>query len=194
MKFYYHRTDIELEIPDDVYYPEEDSLFMAEVLEAMNLTNKQCLDMGTGSGFLAIIMYKKGGYVTAGDINLHTVYNAVKNAENNNAKIRGIQTDLFSNIVDEFDLIIFNPPYLPKDKYDDKEDTTGGDQGHETIEEFTKGIRSHLKPNGKALLLFSSLTNEETIKKIIAKRKLRYKELARKKLPWEELIIFEIMK
>lgn len=134
MKFYYHRTDIELEIPDDVYYPEEDSLFMAEVLEAMNLTNKQCLDMGTGSGFLAIIMYKKGGYVTAGDINLHTVYNAVKNAENNNAKIRGIQTDLFSNIVDEFDLIIFNPPYLPKDKYDDKEDTTGGDQGHETIE------------------------------------------------------------
>jgi release factor glutamine methyltransferase len=192
MKFYYHRRDIELDVPEDVYYPEEDSLFLAETLEKMDLNNKNCLDMGTGSGFLAILMYKKGAIVTASDINLQTLYVAMKNSQANTANINGIQSDLFRNIKGRFDLIVFNPPYLPKDKHDSKEDTTGGERGFETIEDFAKGLRKHLNPGGKALLLFSSITNEENVREIFRKRKFGFQIAARKKLPWEELAIAEI--
>ena len=102
-----------------------------------------------------------------------------------------IYSDLFSNIKEKFDIIIFNPPYLPEDK-NNKEDresklaTTGGKKGSEIINRFLQQAKKHLTKDGKIFLLTSSLT--KNINWLDYKKKL----IAKKKLFFEELMVWEI--
>ena len=108
MKFYY--KDLELEIPANIYYPREDSMLMLDILEKTDLRGLKVLDMGTGSGILAVAAAKKGALVLAVDIDKNAVEIAWKNAAANNTVIRYRCSDLFEKISERFDLIIFNAP------------------------------------------------------------------------------------
>lgn len=139
--------------------------------------------MGTGSGILAKEALKYTKNVTASDINKE----CLKNLKN----IKVMHSDLFNNIKERFDLIIFNPPYLPLDKREDEESsltTTGGIRGYEILERFLDELKAHLKRNGKALIIFSSLTNKRKIDSIINKNRLSFKLLEEKKLPLFETL------
>lgn len=71
------------------------------------------LDIGTGSGAIAIVLDKKtNSEVTACDISKKALDVALANAKSNSANIKFIESDLFSNINDKFDVIISNPPYI----------------------------------------------------------------------------------
>lgn len=71
---------------------------------------KKVLDMGTGTGFIAVYLALKGYNVDASDINLNSLQLARKNALQNKIKINFIYSNLFENITSKYDLIIFNPP------------------------------------------------------------------------------------
>jgi methylase of polypeptide subunit release factors len=68
------------------------------------------LDLGTGSGFIAIYLALNGREVTASDINQKALEVAKENAFNLNADVRFIQSDLLDGVYDKYDLILFNPP------------------------------------------------------------------------------------
>ncbi|MET3560110.1 release factor glutamine methyltransferase [Bartonella japonica] len=76
------------------------------------------LDMGTGSGALAIAILKQipQSYAIAVDISEDALKTATQNAEN--AEVANRFTPLLSNwfdaVTDQFDLIISNPPYIPE--------------------------------------------------------------------------------
>ncbi len=76
------------------------------------------LDLGTGSGCIAITLKNKipNSNVTATDISLDALAVAQKNAKSNNTDINFIQSDVFLNIKDKFDVIISNPPYIREDE------------------------------------------------------------------------------
>ncbi len=151
------------------------------------LPNDSVLDMGTGSGILALEATKYAKKVTACDIN-DKVINQLK-------KIKVVKSNLFSNIKTKFDLIIFNPPYLPLDKNEPKQSqlaTTGGKKGHETIERFINQADNYLKKNGRILLLFSSLTNKNKIDEIIQNNLFDTKLVASTNLFFEELYVYLI--
>jgi len=83
-----------------------------------------------------------------------------------------IKTNLFDDIVGCYDLITFNAPYLPFDSREPKSSqiaTTGGIRGDEISIKFLKNARKHLDKDGKILLLVSSLTPINEIKKFGAK-------------------------
>ncbi len=185
-RFFY--KDIVLEVSDSVYVPREDSLMLADLLEGEQPC--KALDLGCGSGFLAILLTKHGCTVTATDINPAAVADTERNAAINFVQLEAVQSNLFEDVKDVFDLIIFNPPYLPNDAPIDLQWSGGID----VVRRFLLDAKRHLNNNGKILFLISTLTSEKETIDAIEKNGYKYKILARKKVPWEELIVFELRK
>lgn len=81
---------------------------------ALNLEPKKVLDVGTGSGCIAITLALElpQAEVTASDI--HEPVVAIKNAEQLGAKVNFMVSDLLDNIDGDFDVIIANLPYVDK--------------------------------------------------------------------------------
>lgn len=174
----------------EIYTPKEDSFFLAKQLEKLlkiKDKNIKILDMGTGSGILAETALKSGinkKNILAVDINPQVVKKLTARG------IKSIHSDLFSEVKGKFDLVVFNPPYLPENKYDKEKDTCGGKEGDETILRFLRQVRSHLKEKGKILLLLSSLTPRKNIEKELQEQNLKKKKLAEKKLFFETLEVW----
>ena len=168
-----------------IYEPREDSFLLAKYVD--KFAKGKVLDIGTGSGIQAEAALKYTKDVLAVDVNKEAV-NYVKNK-----KIKSKLSDLFSNVKDKFDLIIFNPPYLPDEKLEDKESkltTTGGKYGYEVLERFFSKVDKYLNRNGKILIVFSSLTNKKKINAIINKNNLKFKLLEEKKIFFEVLYCY----
>lgn len=170
-----------------IYEPQEDSFLLSKHIRYY--AKGKVLDLGTGSGILAEEALKYTRDVLAADINEE----CVELFRNKNINFR--ESDLFSSIKGKFDLIIFNPPYLPKDKLEDEKTRriiSGGECGYEIIERFLKETKDYLNEEGKILLLFSSLTNKDKIDNIIKENKLKFKLLESKKIFFEELYVYLI--
>jgi len=170
-----------------IYQPAEDSYLLSKALkkELPKLLRKNpnltFLEIGAGSGIqLQTALYAgvKKQNIFASDINPKAVKYCRKLGFN------CIESNLFEKIKRKFDLIIFNPPYLPKDKREPRDSrlsTTGGIYGGEIINKFLEQAKNHLKKDGKIFLLISSLTKKVNFKgmknKVIAKDKLFFEEL-----------------
>lgn len=159
-----------------IYKPEQDSYLLAKQVKhfVKNLNKNsdiKILDMGSGSGIQAITTIKAGikkENVLCADINSEAIEYLKKQ------NLNTVTSDLFSKISKEkkFDLIIFNAPYLPADKYDKQPDTTAGKCGNEIIIKFLRQAKTYLADDGVILLLFSSLSHPEEI--LREAKKLKY--------------------
>lgn len=173
----------------EIYPASEDSFLLSEILEKeiLKLSDKKSeikvLEIGCGSGIQLQTMEKTGAKkenILSCDINLQAVKHCKKLGFNS------IKSNLFEKIKGKFDLITFNPPYLPSHKFDKEKDTTGGKTGSEVINKFLRQAKSHLVSSGKIILLTSSHTKK--INFLNYKKKL----LGRKKLFFEELYVWEL--
>ncbi len=135
-----------------VYEPREDTQLLLSALPR-DLSGLRCLDMGTGSGIVGIEMAKRGGIVTFVDAAPTALLNARINARLLGVRGTFLLSDLFENVHGVFDLITFNPPYLPKEELNDLAIEGGSD----LIERFFDELPDHLVPNGRALVVISSL-------------------------------------
>jgi HemK-related putative methylase len=172
-----------------MYTPSDDSYFFKEFLEKQlskkkSIKNFSVLDMGSGSGILAETCSK---YIDKRNILcVDLKKDCISSLDNQGFNV--LRSNLFSKVSNllRFDLILFNAPYLPLDKLEDKEskiETTGGKHGDEISLRFLEKARNYLKANGKIFLLVSTLT---PLNKIY---RFKPKILARKKIWFEELII-----
>jgi release factor glutamine methyltransferase len=79
--------------------------------------NPKIVDIGTGSGAIAITLKKEiNCNVTACDISKDALNIAKENSKQNNVNINFVESDIFSNINDKYDIIISNPPYISKNE------------------------------------------------------------------------------
>jgi release factor glutamine methyltransferase len=144
---------------DEFYRPAEDSMLLLR--HVIRLVEGSVLDMGTGSGILAVEAALKPGVtnVLAVDINPSAIEETRRRAAEQGAsnKIGFKVGDLFEGITGRFDWIVFNPPYLPEEGVEDSS-WEGGPRGTEITERFLKDAASHLKKDGSILLVYSSLT------------------------------------
>ena len=156
---------MEFLICENVYEPAEDTFLLADNLLVKKSDN--VLEIGTGTGIIAIIASKKAKKVVTVDINRYAVECARKNTEINLACVDIRWGDLFDPVDDEkFDLILFNTPYLPiedDELVDDELEAAwnGGKDGRFVINRFIEGLVEHLNPGGRVQLVQSSLSNVE---------------------------------
>jgi len=172
-----------------IYEPKEDSFMLEKALRKYS-KNKSLLDMGSGSGIQTKSARKAGAnLVLAADIDKTVIASLKKQG------IDAVQSDLFSNIKSKFDVIAFNPPYLPEDKREDRESaraTTGGKKGDEIILKFLRQAKSHLNKEGIILLVISSLTPKEAILELLEKKKLAHKVILKESFFLETLEVWKI--
>jgi release factor glutamine methyltransferase len=179
--------NLHISVDEGVYPPSDDSYFL---IHCITVGKEHALDMGTGTGIIALHMAKHGAIVTAADNDQRAVHNTCINAEINDVVLTVVQSDLFSNIEGLFDVIVFNPPYLPHDEITDAT-CDGGAEGIEIAENFLMQAQHYLKPTGRIYLLLSTLGN---IKKCLDTFDSTYTFRALHTLPlfFEKLVVYEV--
>jgi HemK-related putative methylase len=178
-----------------IYQPAEDSFLMSRILKEKlpELLKKnpdlKFLEIGTGSGIhleTAKNLRIKKENIYSSDIDKKSVSHC------NLLGFNCIHSNLFDKIPrQKYDLIIFNPPYLPEDAREPKDSklaTTGGKKGSEIILNFLKQAKNFLEKNGKIFLITSSLSEDIDFKKL----GYEAKEIGCEKLFYERLCIWEI--
>lgn len=183
----------------NVLIPQPDTeILVYEVVEIINkeFVDKKCriLDLCTGSGAIAISIKKtvdtncgKINEVFASDISEEALNVAKINAKNNEAEITFIESDLFHNINEKFDIIVSNPPYiesetinkLPKEVQNEpKIALDGGKDGLDFYKRIAKEARNYLNINGTLALEIGYDQKEEVIKIL---KENNYREIYSKK-------------
>ncbi|HII29472.1 hypothetical protein COV22_03635 [Candidatus Woesearchaeota archaeon CG10_big_fil_rev_8_21_14_0_10_47_5] len=193
----------------DHYEPAEDSLMLLRHVK--DHAHGLVLDMGAGSGILAVEAAKHARLVIAADITLAAVRAAAKASRKEGLNnLLAVHSDLFSfirkrgikekalilgaDLAEGFDLIIFNPPYLPNDKRAADIAIDGGPHGHELIRGFLLEASDHLKEEGRILLLFSSLTGKSRVDQAAYDAMLEFELLEEKRIFFESLYVYLIRK
>lgn len=190
-------------IYDSIYEPAEDSFLIIDCIKKFINKNQKkgikkldsALDMGTGSGVIAEELIKTQYFrkVIAVDKNLKVV-NFGKDSFSDIPNLKFVQSDLFKNIpIQKFDLITFNPPYLPEDEEFYDPALHGGEKGWEIIEEFLKQVGPYLEKDGKIFLLFSTLTNKKKVEELIKQNDFDFKKVGEEKLSFEKLFVYELI-
>ena len=163
--------DFIINTDENVYVPAEDSYLLADNLKIEY--GQSVLEIGTGSGVVAMYASRLTDKITVTDINFDACQLAEKNfAENGIENIEVLFGNLFEPVKDrKFDVILFNTPYLPTDDGDVIEDTInyafdGGLNGRKVIDLFLDEVGNHLNDGGIVQMIQSSLSgNEETLQK-----------------------------
>jgi release factor glutamine methyltransferase len=187
MNIQFKNTNIK--ITPDVYEPCEDSFLLAQAALSIIQNSEKILEVGCGSGIIsAVIKNNTQAMITGIDINPH----AAKCTKDNG--VDAIRGNLLSCIKGKFDIIIFNPPYLPTN---DEERTSdwinvaldGGNDGREIINQFLEEAYNHLVEKGRILIIISSFTGIEEVKSKMVSLGYFVEEIGKERYNFEDLLV-----
>ena len=109
---------MQLTVDERVLIPRPETEELVELILAENPeTNLSVLDIGTGSGAIALALAKNrpDWSVTAADISQDALDVASENVKNQNLQIFFKKSDCFTEISEKYDIIVSNPPYISRE-------------------------------------------------------------------------------
>lgn len=135
---------------------------------AENESTYSILDLCTGSGCIAVsvkkFLEKYGSIIEmdASDISEAALSVAEKNAVENGTEVRFFRSNIFEGISGKYDMILSNPPYIPRDQMEGLEKKVlfyephaalyGGKDGLDFYRTIAAEAGKHLKPGGNLIL------------------------------------------
>jgi release factor glutamine methyltransferase len=140
---------LRLKVPPGVFHP---GIFFSSpifvgFLQQFDFQAKKVLDIGTGSGLLALVAAKKGAMVTALDILPQAVATALENARSNGLPLQALESDLLDQLPPQpFDFILINPPYYPKKPQNLREHAFFAGENLEYFEKLFAQLPAYLNP------------------------------------------------
>jgi len=191
-----HIGGLALLVPPGVFHPEfffATALFLRVLARRPLAPGSQVLDMGTGSGALAIALAKRGALVTAIDINPLAVLCAADNAAAHGLidQVTTLEGDLFVPVAGRrFDLLTFNPPFFDRAPRDMADRAWAAGEGSAVLWRFLAEARDHLKPGGEVLL--GASTEAPFTSKLATASGWRVMILGKRELVSERLYVFSL--
>jgi release factor glutamine methyltransferase len=148
-----------------VYPPQDDTALLACALAAEPLSaGARVLDLGTGSGALALAAARRGTRVTAVDVSRLAVWTARLNARLAGLRVRIVRGNLFRPVAGQrFDLILANPPYVPApadegEPHGEARAWDAGPDGRLVLDRICRDAPALLGPGGVLLVVHSVLS------------------------------------
>ena len=150
---------IEFLVNGKVLIPRQDTEVLLE--EVLKQKGGTVLDLCTGSGCIAVSLAKLGHFqqVDAADISVDALDIAKENAKRAGVQVRFYQGNLFETITQKYDIIVSNPPYIPKEvietlepevkKYEPYQALYGPNHGLYFYETISKFAVDFLNSDGK---------------------------------------------
>jgi len=188
------------EFADRVYQPAEDSALLADAACEEISNSQRVLDVGTGSGYVAARIAEIGARVVGSDRNPH----ACRQARGHGIEV--VLTDLVSTFSpNAFDVVVFNPPYLPTEPEDlpiDPEEAdqdwmevalSGGETGRAVVEPFLDSVSRVLRPGGVVLLLVSSLTGPDEVEERADEAGFETERVVEESHFFEQLVVLKLV-
>ncbi len=191
----YRYQSINLQIYPGVFHP---GLFFStkvllNYLNTQNIKGSTLLELGAGSGLIAIYCSQQGARVTASDVNPVAIKNLKENADANNADIEIVLSDLFDNLnPGAFSWIIINPPYYPKQVAKDSERAWYCGENFEYFEKLFTQLKTDFLDHQKIIMVLSEDCNIARIKAIAASRNIDLKTIYQQQLAGERNYIFQL--
>lgn len=159
--------EIVVEECQGVYHPSDDTFLLLWAVSVEE--GERVLEMGCGTGLIALHCAARGAEVTAADLGEGAVECARFNARRNGLEMEVIRSDMFSGLGGRFDAIIFNPPYLPVEEEGDLESAwSGGEGGVSVLSRFLEEAPGHLNPGGRIYLILSSKMDQKRLKELLS--------------------------
>jgi release factor glutamine methyltransferase len=201
----FHYNELTIKLHPEVYEPAEDTFLLLEALVVKK--GDTVLEIGTGCGLIALECAYNGASVVCTDINPYAVKSTKSNYSINKKLIKGRieirKGDLFSPIKDNeiFDVIVFNPPYLPTKKgeliggsgwFDIA--TNGGSDGLKHTKKYLDKLNFYLKECGCAYFIFSSLSDRKALENYINKNNFDFNIVSSTRFNDEVLTVYKIKK
>lgn len=177
---------------EQVYGVAEDSELLADAVVERVEAGQRVLDVGTGSGYVADRLADTGATVVGSDLNPY----ACRQARERGLSV--VRADLVAPFVDgAFDLVAFNPPYLPtppEAEWDDwmEHALSGGEDGRAVVDPFLRQVGRVLAEGGTVLMLVSSLTGVDDVRSLAAAEGFESTVVAESSHPFERLVVLEL--
>ena len=193
----YSYKGINVRVMPGVFHP---GLFFStklliEYISKYDLNDKNVLELGAGSGLISVYCAKLKANVTASDINPIAVENINQNSKLNSVIINVVESDLFDRIeTKEFNFIIINPPYYPKNPNNDEEFAWFCGNDFQYFKKLFNQIGNYVNNDSKIIMVLSEDCDIEMIKKIGEQSHFIFTKCYEQKIWGEMNYIFEISK
>ena|SRR6266496_4222611 len=192
---HYRYNGIRLVIPPEVFHPGFffSTKLLLRCIEKFSLKGSAFLELGAGSGLIAISAAKKGACVTATDINPIAIECIKKNCEKNNVEIDIVHSDLFQNIPPKrFDYIAINPPYYKKQPNTYKDYSWYCGENGEYFHALFGSLGDYIHSNSIALMILCEGCDAGMVQTIAGKNKLHLDCVYSKQNLLEKNFIYQI--
>ncbi len=197
-------NNLSIGLHPEIYEPSEDTFQILESLDVKK--NDKVLEIGTGSGIIALECARRGCDVVCSDVNPYAVIMSEVNYRSNKDFLSGSVDvrygDLFSVIKPDecFDVVVFNPPYLPT-RLDERVGGSGwfdiavdgGRGGLFHTFRFLEKIKDFVKVGGCVYFVFSSYSDKGKLKFLLEEKKFESKVVSSYSFDDEKLDIFKLI-
>lgn len=185
-------TELELELNEHIFPPSANGFFYADSVQVN--AGETVIDIGTGSGVLAIFAAKRGAVISATDIDAYAIETARRNAKLNRVDIELSQGALFADFDQRFDVILANLPneivheiYLENVGVELSKTFDGGAAGNKHILDLLRVAKRHMHERSRLYLPVHTLTDyHETLRQAVAGYRARL--IAVSHLPTKEFV------